>query len=113
MVTWTNVPEGAGGASVVGQPHTSKPYAPTPIPTDAPGAPILAARAQPALRIPVGIMHWYGNATRHWLALVPWPQAEYSARLVEADTEAALAVRVQQLLSEAGRCRSFTSPGRR
>ncbi|GAA0215507.1 hypothetical protein GCM10009527_009210 [Actinomadura nitritigenes] len=41
--------------------------------------------------IPDGIMHWYGEATRAWWAVVP---GRHGARLIEAPSEDALAVMV-------------------
>ncbi|WP_242900757.1 hypothetical protein [Actinomadura terrae] len=64
--------------------------------------PVLAAPAQPPLRLPANVNPWYGHATGHWFAMLPWPSATYGFRLVEADTEGALTVAVWRLLTEIG-----------
>lgn len=50
--------------------------------------------------IPDGIVHWHGNATGSWWAMVP---GRHGARLVEAPSEDALAVMVDWNLRQAWR----------
>ncbi|WP_067465182.1 hypothetical protein [Actinomadura macra] len=73
-------------------------------PVDTAVAALVARQAAPApdVRVPEGIQYWYGRATGHWFAVVPWPWARCGARLVEAGTEGALAVEVRRLLVHVG-----------
>ncbi|GGV33731.1 hypothetical protein GCM10010182_66870 [Actinomadura cremea] len=40
---------------------------------------------------------WYGHATGHFWAMVPWPAGEHGAVLVEAATEHALTAQINRI----------------
>lgn len=69
---------------------------------DIPAVPVQPTwyRQGPARRFP-GVKRWYGQATHSWWAIVPCPDVQYGARLVEAHSEDELAGKIGRALEGA------------
>ncbi|MFV2180137.1 hypothetical protein, partial [Actinomadura sp. LOL_011] len=53
--------------------------------------------SRPQRRPITTVKTWYGQATRSFWALVPWPSGEHGALLVEAATEPALTSQINRI----------------